>query len=72
MSRSIVVFCMLFVVTACGPSSNVPTRPPLAQKWLDRAELGYKNGDFDDARQSVDEVLRLAGPSNDLIGQKIG
>ena len=25
------------------------TRPPLAQKWLDRAEAGYKNGDFDDA-----------------------
>ncbi len=61
MSRFIAVCTLFAALGACGPySSEVPQRPPLAQKWLDRAELGYKNGDFDDAKTSVEEVLRIS------------
>jgi hypothetical protein len=61
MSRFIAVCTLFAALGACGPySSEVPKRPPLAQKWLDRAELGYKNGDFDDAKTSVEEVLRIS------------
>jgi len=61
MNRSVVVMCVLSVAAACGPfDANAPSRPPLAQKWLDRAELGYKTGDFDDAKLSIDEALRVA------------
>jgi len=61
MSSRIVGICVLSVVTACGSfGATTPTRPPLAQRWLDRAEQGYKAGDFDDARSSIDEALRLS------------
>jgi len=59
---------------ACGAlGPTVPTRPPLAQKWLDRAELSYKVGDFDDAKTSVEETLRIA-PHDDearLLGARL-
>jgi hypothetical protein len=46
---------------ACGAfGPTTPTRPPLAQKWLERAEQSYKLGDFDDAKTSVDETLRIS------------
>jgi hypothetical protein len=38
----------------------VPTRPPLAQKWLDRAAQSYKNGDFEDTKTGLAELLRIA------------
>jgi hypothetical protein len=59
MSRTFLVLCM-FLFVACGQGPTVPTRPPLAQKWLDRAEQSYKNGDFEDAKTSLDEVLRIS------------
>jgi hypothetical protein len=61
MIRPAFAFSALFLLAAaCGPDAKVPTRPPLAQKWLDRGELSYKSGDFDDARASADQVLRIA------------
>ena len=61
MTRWNIAFCTLLVAAACGPmGATAPTRPPLAQKWLDRGELSYKSGDFDDATSSAQEVLRLA------------
>jgi len=59
MTRQLFVLCTLFVA-ACGPDPETPKRPPLAQKWLDRAELSYKSGDFDDAKTSVEETLHIA------------
>ncbi len=59
MIRTIVVFCTLSIV-ACGLDPETPKRPPLAQKWLDRAELSYKSGDFDDAKSSVEETLHIS------------
>lgn len=61
MTRHTALVFTLFVAAACGPmGASAPTRPPLAQKWLDRGELSYKSGDFADATSSADEVLRLA------------
>ena len=66
MMRPIVAVCMLSVAAAaCGPVASAPTRPPLAQKWLDRGLDSYKVGDFDDARTSVDEVLKLSPHDDD-------
>ncbi|HSQ66839.1 MAG TPA: hypothetical protein VLM85_26650 [Polyangiaceae bacterium] len=45
---------------ACGPGAEAPKRPPLAEKWLARAEASYKAGDFEDAKTSVEEGLRVA------------
>jgi hypothetical protein len=59
MSRTFFAVCTLLLL-ACGTGPNVPTRPPLAQKWLDRAEQSYKNGDFEDTKASLDELLRIA------------
>ena len=59
MSRTFLVLCM-FLFVACSQGPTVPTRPPLAQKWLDRAEQSYKNGDFEDAKTALDEVLRIS------------
>ncbi len=73
MTRSLVVLCTL-AVAACGAfGSNTPVRAPLAQKWLDRAELGYKNGDFEDAKTSADEALRVAPHDDDvrIIGARL-
>ena len=71
MNRSVVVMCVLSVAAACGPfDANSPSRPPLAQKWLDRAELGYKTGDFDDAKLSIDEALLAIRNAVARIGAK--
>ncbi len=59
MSRTFLALCTLCVI-ACGQGPTVPTRPPLAQKWLDRASQSYKTGDFEDTKTSLDELLRIA------------
>ena len=66
MMRQIVALCMLSVAAACGPMGpTTPSRPPLAQKWLDRGEESYKSGDFDDARAATDEVLKISPHADD-------
>jgi len=54
------VVTLALAAAACGPGAESPKRPPLAQKWLNRADASYKAGDFDDAKTSVEEGLRIA------------
>jgi len=72
-TRSWLTLCMAAV--ACGPfaGSNVPKRSPLAEKWLTRAQASYKSGDFDDAKASTNEALRVAPHDDDvrLIGAQV-
>lgn len=53
---------------ACGPSlgPNAPTRPPLAQQWLDRAKASYRAADFDDAREAASRALAAAPTDADV------
>lgn len=57
---------------ACGPSvgPNAPTRPPLAQQWLDRAKASYRAADFDDARDAAGRALAAA--PNDADVRELG
>jgi hypothetical protein len=67
--RAVAAFSLALAAAApiaCGPGAEVPKRPPLAEKWLSRAEASYKAGDFDDAKTSVDEGLRVAPHDADL------
>lgn len=47
-----------------GP--NAPTRPPLAQQWLDRAKASYRNADFDDAKDAATRALAAAPGDADV------
>lgn len=49
-------------ICACGPSigGGVPARAPLATQWFDRAKASYRNGDFEDAGESVKRALGAA------------
>ncbi len=53
------------VATGCGPSvgAQSPSRPPLANQWLERAKVSYRAADFDDARDSARKAL-AAAPSD--------
>ena len=68
-------FALALLAAACGPfaGSNVPKRSPLAEKWLSRAQASYKAGDFDDAKTSTTEALRVAPHDDDvrLIGAHV-
>ncbi len=59
-SAPLLLGALLGLGAACGPASNVPQRPPLAEKWLRRAQESYRQGDFEDAKESVDQALRVA------------
>ncbi len=58
----------LALVPACGPSAdpNMAGRTPVADKWLQRAKLSYKAGDFDDARDASRQALEAAPRDNDI------
>jgi hypothetical protein len=43
-----------------GPDSKTPTRAPLAEQWLTRAQASYRAGDFDDAREAGKSALQAA------------
>lgn len=63
-SKALRASSLLFVaaataLAACSPGANAPTRPPLAEKWMVRAKAAYKSGDFEDAKASTEETLRL-------------
>src|ERR1700722_11746997 len=45
---------------ASSPDAKVPARPPLASKWLDRAQTSFKNGDFEDAHDAAKSALQAA------------
>src|SRR5947209_7431702 len=49
---------------ACGGAgAQGPSRPPLAEQWLTRAQASYKAGDFEDARDAAKSALQ-ASPSD--------
>src|SRR6476469_7719319 len=58
----------LAAVPACGPSAdpNMSGRTPAADKWLQRAKLSYKAGDFDDAKDAARQALAAAPKDNDI------
>jgi hypothetical protein len=70
-SRSLLTFAFLAlaVVTApaCGLGDpNNPSRTPLADKWLARAQNSYKSGDFDDAQHAAKAALEVAPKDHDV------
>ena len=56
---SLVLAALVLASVACSPGANAPTRPPLAEKWLARAKTSYQAADFEDARSSADEELKI-------------
>lgn len=48
------------VACGTGPDAKGPARPPLAAKWLDRAQTSFKAGDFEDARDAAKSALQAA------------
>jgi hypothetical protein len=54
--------------SGCGPAFDAehPARTPLADKWLTRAKLSYKSGDFADASEAAKSALQAA-PSDPEI-----
>jgi hypothetical protein len=58
---SFVVLAVLPLL-ACGGSPDAKTsgREPLADKWLTRAQISFKAGDFEDARDAAKSALQAA------------
>ena len=67
-----VTIALCAAAVSCGPSmgAQVPSRPPVAGQWLERAKVSYRNGDFDDARESARQALAAA--PNDTEGRELG
>jgi hypothetical protein len=64
-TRALIVGLVLGVCLApvgCGPSigSQTPNRSPLATQWLERAKVGYRAGDFEDAKDAATHALAAA------------
>lgn len=53
------VFSLFALAVACGPASD-PSRTPLVEKWLTRAQQSYKSGDFEDAHNAAESALRAS------------
>ena len=53
---------------ACGPGgdANNPSRTPLADKWLARAQNSYRQGDFEDAQHAGKAALEVAPKDHDI------
>ncbi|MCL2450759.1 MAG: hypothetical protein FWD17_17575 [Polyangiaceae bacterium] len=67
MLRRLPFFAICVVSAACGPQgARAPTRPPLANQWLQRAEASYTHADFDDARDSARHALAAAPQDGDI------
>ncbi|MDB4996913.1 MAG: hypothetical protein JWM74_4345 [Myxococcaceae bacterium] len=63
-------FLALAAITApaCGPGgdANNPSRTPLADKWLARAQNSYRQGDFEDAQHAGKAALEVAPRDHDI------
>jgi hypothetical protein len=70
--RSLLTFAFLalsaITAPACGPGgdANNPSRTPLADKWLARAQNSYRQGDFEDAQHAGKAALEVAPRDNDI------
>jgi hypothetical protein len=53
---------------ACGgpPDAKTGGRQPLAEKWLERAQMSFKAGDFEDARDAAKSALQAAPSDPDV------
>ncbi len=58
---------------ACGPSlgGGPPPRVPLAAQWFERAKVGFRNADFDDAAEAASRAL-AAAPADAEIRELAG
>ena len=58
---------------ASSPDAKGPARPPLAAKWLDRAQASFKSGDFEDAHDAAKSALQAApnDPEVKLINARV-
>lgn len=56
------LLALLVVPMACGPSigGGAPARAPLATQWFERAKVGYRNADFEDAGDAIKRALAAA------------
>jgi hypothetical protein len=70
--RSLLTFAFLALAAitapACGPGgdANNPSRTPLADKWLARAQNSYRQGDFEDAQHAGKAALEVAPKDHDI------
>ncbi len=70
--RSLLSFAFLALAAitapACGPGgdANNPSRTPLADKWLARAQNSYRQGDFEDAQHAAKAALEAAPRDHDI------
>jgi hypothetical protein len=56
----VVLAVVLAVLTAaCAAQQGAAAWPPRAQKWFDRAESSYRDGDIEDADEAVRNAARL-------------
>ncbi len=48
-------------LSACAPSAGVGEAawPPLGKKWFERADASFHRGDIDDAREAIDNALKV-------------
>lgn len=54
----------LVATAACGGDAAAPNKNLLADKWLKRANDGYRSADMDDAKLAADEALKI-NPANE-------
>jgi len=67
------LLALLVVPMACGPSigGGAPARAPLATQWFERAKVGYRNADFEDAGDAIKRAL-AAAPTDAEIRELAG
>jgi hypothetical protein len=65
-------FAVFLLGAACGdgPGADHPGRTDVADKWLKRAQLSYRNGDIDDATTAIDGALKSS--PNDVESRVLG
>lgn len=71
-AATLAAMCVV-ATAACGGDANAPNKNLLAEKWLKRANDGYRTADMDDAKLAVDEALKInpAGESARLLRGRI-
>ncbi len=52
-----VAFALTMALVGCGGATQEPQWPKAATEWYARAELGFKEGDLDDADNAADKAL---------------
>jgi len=62
-------------LSGCGPASGVGEAawPPLGKKWYERADASFQHGDMEDAREAIDNALKVVPdrPEARLLAAKV-